>query len=38
MGHVTPINQRPLALLISFLSGYKGVGKAISVRNQVLAI
>ena len=29
---------RPLALLISFCSGYEGVGKAISVHEHVLAI
>ena len=37
MEHVMPI-KRPLVLLILFLSGYEGVGKAISVCNQVLAI
>ena len=37
MDYVKPIN-RPLALLISFYSGYEGVGKAISVHEQVLAI
>ena len=37
MEHVTPINQ-PLVLLISFYNGYEGVGRAISIREQVLAI
>ena len=37
MEHMMPINW-PLPLLISFYSGYEGVGKAISVREQVLAI
>ena len=37
MEHVTYINQS-LLLLISFYSGYKGTGKAINGRKQVLAI
>ena len=37
MEHVTPID-RPLALLISFYSGYEGAGKAISVCEQVTAM
>ena len=37
MEHATPIN-RPLVLLISFYSDYEGVGKAISVHGQVIAI
>ena len=37
MKHVMPIN-RPLVLLILFLSDYEGVGKAISVCNQFPAI
>ena len=35
--HVMPINQL-LVLLISFYSGYEGVGKAINVCKQILAI
>ena len=31
--HVTPING-PLALQISFYSGYEGVGKGISIRDK----
>ena len=37
MEHVTPID-RPLALLISFYSGYEGASKAISVCEQVITM
>ena len=37
MEHVTPINL-PLALRISFYSGYDGVGKAINVCQEDIAI
>ena len=37
MEHVIPINS-PLALLISFYSGYDSADKAISFHEQVLAI